>query len=91
MYNTDLVFLLVMRLSLTWLCVCLSLRLPCVCVCHLSICNIFKCVFVFDECLMSACTDRAFVFVLMCEFSFVISPNCLVNCLLLGSVSLTLP
>jgi hypothetical protein len=28
---------------------------------------------------MSARTDRAFVFVLMCEFSFVISPNCLVK------------
>ena len=77
-------------------CLCLSLRLPCVCVCHLSIFNIFfliKCVFVFvfDVCLMSARTDRAFVFVLMCEFLFAISCNCLFNCLRLAAVSFTLP
>ena len=37
-YTNDLAFFLVVRLSLTWLCLCWSLRLPCVCcVCHLAI------------------------------------------------------
>ena len=47
-------------------------------------------VFVSDACLMSVCTDRAFVFILMCEFSFAISCNCFANCLRLAAVSLTL-
>ena len=37
-YNDDLVCFLVVRLSLTWLCLCWSLHLPCVyCVCHLPV------------------------------------------------------
>ena len=40
---------------------------------------------------MSVFTDSAFVFILMCGFSFANSCNCLTNCLCLAVVSLTLP
>ena len=47
----------------------------CVCVYRLSSFNFFyqMCKFVFDACLMSVCTDRVFVFVLMYEFLSIIS------------------
>ena len=48
--------------------------------------------FVFDVAVFGvAYTDRAFVFVLMCEFLFAISCNCLFNCLRLVAVSFRNP
>ena len=66
----------------------------CLCLSFIILKFVFiKYVFVsaFDACLMSACTGRAFVFFLVCEFSIAISCNCLANCLHLAAVRLILP